>query len=356
MTTRFTTSASAVLVAACTALSACSTDGDSASSGDGAGTDQVSVLLDWNPNPDHLAMYTADHTGAYADHGVDPEFIVPGNTADAAKEVSLGHADLAVSYETDTILAAAQGLDVVSVGALIPTPLNSLITKKSSGITTAKDLAGRKVAGSGVPSQEPSMRFIAEKAGIDPDSIEMPNVQQNLNQALLSDQVDAIFGAYPNIEGVELAEQTEITVLSAGDLGLPDSAELVLIANPTRLTQDADYAQRVRGFLAGTADGQTTALGDSATAVEALTPQTEGAYDPTLLKKMVDATVDILRRGGSGSGAAAGAASADFGVQDPAAWSAYADWMRKNGLLDAAAGQDAGIDGASVTTNDYLPR
>jgi putative hydroxymethylpyrimidine transport system substrate-binding protein len=56
---------------------------------------------------------------------------------------------------------------------------------------------------------------------------------------------------------------------------------------------------------------------------------------------MVDATLEILRKDGG-----------TFGVQDPAAWARYAGWMRDNGLLDAA---DGDIDGATVTTNDYLP-
>ncbi|MGC3905171.1 ABC transporter substrate-binding protein [Corynebacterium variabile] len=336
MKNRILACAAATLVAATTvSLASCSSDADSSTD-----ADQLSVLLDWNPNPDHLALYTADHTGAYEDHGVDPEFILPGNTADAAKLVSLGQADVAVSYETDTILAASQGLDVVSVGALIPTPLNSIITKSDSGIRTAKDLAGKTVAGSGTPSQQASMDYIARTAGIDPDSIEMPNVQQNLNQALLSDQVDAIAGAYPNIEGVELAEKTDITVLSPDELGMPDNAELVIIANPTRLKEDAAYADRVRGFLAGTAEGQDAALADPDTAVDAMTPETKGAYDPDTLTKMVDATVAVLRKDGT---------APVFGVQDPADWAEYADWMRDNGLLDG------GIDGATATTNDYLP-
>ena len=288
MKNRILACAAATLVAATTvSLASCSSDADSSTD-----ADQLSVLLDWNPNPDHLALYTADHTGAYEDHG------------------------------------------------RIPTPLNSIITKSDSGIRTAKDLAGKTVAGSGTPSQQASMDYIARTAGIDPDSIEMPNVQQNLNQALLSDQVDAIAGAYPNIEGVELAEKTDITVLSPEELGMPDNAELVIIANPTRLKEDAAYADRVRGFLAGTAEGQDAALADPDTAVDAMTPETKGAYDPDTLTKMVDATVAVLRKDGT---------APLFGVQDPADWAEYADWMRDNGLLDGR------IDGATATTNDYLP-
>lgn len=311
-------------------------------------TGHTRVLLDWNPNPDHLALYTADHTGAYDEQGLDVEFLLPGNTADAAKDVSLGRADLAISYETDTIIARAEGLDVINVGALIPTPLNSLITKASSGITEPSDLEGKSVATSGLPSQQATLNYIAEKAGIDPESITMPNVQQNLNQALLSDQVDAIFGAYPNIEGVELAQRTDITTLTAAEMGVPSSAELVIIANPTRLSEDDAYADRVRNFLAGTANGHDAAMRDAALAVDALTPETAGAYDPDLLAAMVEATIDILEKGNSDG-------DTTFGVQNPQAWSDYADWMRENGLLDAATGSNALVNGADATTNDYLP-
>lgn len=337
-----TRSVAVLLTAATTfSLSACggAEDGD---------TGPTRVLLDWNPNPDHLALYTAEHTGAYDDRGLDVEFLLPGNTADAAKDVSLGRADLAVSYETDTILARAEGLDVVNVGALIPTPLNSLITKTSSGITAPADLAGKSVAVSGLPSQQVTLNYIAGKVGIDPESITMPNVQQNLNQALLSDQVDAIFGAYPNIEGVELSQRTDITTLTAAEMGVPSSAELVIIANPTRLADDDAYTERVRNFLAGTAEGHDAAMRDTSLAVEALTPETEGAYDPDLLAAMVDATIGILKKGNSDG-------DTTFGVQNPQAWTDYADWMRDNGLLDAATGSNALINGADATTNDYLP-
>ncbi|WP_145942783.1 ABC transporter substrate-binding protein [Corynebacterium glyciniphilum] len=333
----------AVLLTAATTFSLAACGG--AEDGD---TTPTRVLLDWNPNPDHLALYTAEHTGAYDDRGLDVEFLLPGNTADAAKDVSLGRADLAVSYETDTILARAEGLDVVNVGALIPTPLNSLITKTSSGITAPADLAGKSVAVSGLPSQQVTLNYIADKAGIDPESITMPNVQQNLNQALLSDQVDAIFGAYPNIEGVELSQRTDITTLTAAEMGVPSSAELVIIANPTRLADDDAYAERVRNFLAGTTEGHDAAMRDASLAVEALTPETEGAYDPDLLAEMVEATIGILKKGNSDG-------DTTFGVQNPQAWTDYADWMRDNGLLDAATGSNALINGADATTNDYLP-
>lgn len=325
----------AIAAAAAVALSGCQAASDDAEP-DTSAAAPVSVLLDWSPNPDHVALYTAQQTGAYDDAGVDVTFMTPANTADAAREVSLGRADLAISYEPDTLIAAEQGLDVVSVAALIPTSLTSLIARTESGITTAADLEGKTVGLSGLASQQPTLDFIAREAGIDPESISAPNVQQSLNQALLTDQVDAIFGAFRNIEGVELTAQGDFVVMPATELGVPDYAELVIIANPSRLADDADYAERVRAFLAGTAAGQATALDDRRAAIDSLTPETEGSYDPDVLELMIDATLELLPEDG-------------FGKQSAEDWAAYARWMYQNGLLESE------IDGATATTNDYLP-
>ncbi|WIY83534.1 ABC transporter substrate-binding protein [Propionimicrobium sp. PCR01-08-3] len=330
-------SLTAVTLAACLALTACgSSPDDPTTSGAGESGAQVSVLLDWAPNPDHVALYAAQHTGAYQDAGVNVAFTTPSNTADAAREVSLGRVDLAVSYEPDTLIAIDSGLDVISVAALIPTSLTSLITRYDSGIESAADLGGTTIGLSGLASQEPTIDFIARNANVDPSSIQLPNVQQSLNQALLTDQVDAIFGAFRNIEGVELAEQGDFRILPATDLGVPDYAELVIIANPQRLQDDADYAERVRAFLAGTAQGQQAAIADPQAAIDALTPETEGSYDPEVLAKMVDATIELLPTDG-------------FGTQSGDDWATYASWMFDNGLLESA------VDGADATTNEYLP-
>ncbi|MBB1050933.1 ABC transporter substrate-binding protein [Dietzia sp. CW19] len=325
----------AIAAAAAVALSGCQAASDDAEP-DTSAAAPVSVLLDWSPNPDHVALYTAQQTGAYDEAGVDVTFMTPANTADAAREVSLGRADLAISYEPDTLIAAEQGLDVVSVAALIPTSLTSLIARTESGITTAADLEGKTVGLSGLASQQPTLDFIAREAGIDPGSISAPNVQQSLNQALLTDQVDAIFGAFRNIEGVELTAQGDFVVMPATELGVPDYAELVIIANPSRLADDAGYAERVRAFLAGTAAGQATALDDRRAAIDSLTPETEGSYDPDVLELMIDATLELLPEDG-------------FGQQSAEDWAAYARWMYQNGLLESE------IDGATATTNDYLP-
>lgn len=332
-------SAVAILLSGVLALTACQ-NGDAEQAGSSepeqAATQNLTLLLDWAPNPDHVALYTAEHLGAYEEQGVDVEFRTPSNTADAAREVSLGRADLAVSYEPDTLIALSQDLDVIPVAALIPTALTSVVSWADNPIESGQDMEGKTVGISGLASQLPTLAYIAREAGIDPESITTPNLQQSLGQAILSKQVDAIFGAFRNIEGIELSEQGDFTIVPVTDFGVPDYAELVIIANPTRLAEDDAYAERVRKFLAGTAEGQQAAVADPALAVTALEPVTKGSYDPVLLEKMVDATLGLLPAQG-------------FGEQSADDWATYATWMHDNGLLEAE------VDGAAATTNDLLP-
>ena len=92
--------------------------------------------------PTRSARRAAQQIGAYDDAGLDVSFMTPSNTADAAREVSLGRVDLAVSYEPDTLIAIDSGLDVISVAALIPTSLTSLMTKAEMN-ARARGLAPR---------------------------------------------------------------------------------------------------------------------------------------------------------------------------------------------------------------------
>ena len=124
--------------------------------------------------------------------------------------------------------------------------------------------------------------------------------------------------------------------MPATELGVPDYAELVIIANPSRLSGDADYDERVRGFLAGTAAGQETALANRQAAIDALTPPTEGSYDPDVLEQMIDATLALMPED-------------SFGEQSAQDWATYASWMHENRLLETE------VDGTTATTNDYLP-
>ena len=165
-------------------------------------------MLDYFPNADHAGHATPRKDGGALRQGgarrEDP--VTPPDPSAPLKLLRAGRADLAISYEPELLLARDQGAEnLVAVGALVQTPLTSLMALPAAGVKSAKDLAGKRVGTAGIPYQSAYLKTILEKAGVDPSSVKETNVGFNLVPAMVSKKVDATLGAFWNYEGVDLA-------------------------------------------------------------------------------------------------------------------------------------------------------
>src|SRR5215475_2290337 len=133
-------SAAAVAVLAVAAISVgLASCGEKSESG-GSQLEPFSLTLDFYPNADHAGIYMAQKLGYFKEAGLDVTIQTPSDPAAPIKQVAAGRTDLAISYQPEVILAAEQGLEVVAVGALVDTPLTSMIWLKSSKIGGISDL------------------------------------------------------------------------------------------------------------------------------------------------------------------------------------------------------------------------
>ena len=130
-----------------------------------AGPEKVSLTLDWTPNPDHVGIYDAQQTGLFARAGLDVSIRVPSDPTSVLKLVGVGESDLGISYEQELFLAAAQGLPVVAVAAVVPQPLNSLIAIEP-GIHTMRDLDHHTIGITGVPSDYATLKTMLASVGL----------------------------------------------------------------------------------------------------------------------------------------------------------------------------------------------
>ncbi|MDT3441736.1 MULTISPECIES: ABC transporter substrate-binding protein [unclassified Pseudofrankia] len=326
------------LMAGVLVLSACG-GGDQGTSGAPGGekSRKTTVLLDWDPNPDHVALYTARDAGYFQAAGLDVTLQPPSDPSDPTKLVSTGKIDLGISYEPETVIAGSQGLDVVAVGALVPTALTSVMATGKSRVRAIADLAGAKVATAGLATQDAFLTTILASNHVDGGSVTKVDVGQDLLAAMVTGNVDATLGGFRNVEAVQLAaEGLDPTVIPVTEAGVPDYAELVVIAQASRLKSDPAYQRLVRDFLGALSRGNAAVLADPAAAAKTIATVADG-YDPAILPKMVDATVPLLRN------------AAGFGRQDTAAWQSFADWMSAEHLIDKP------VKAADVVTNAYLP-
>ena len=330
--------AEAVVSAAVACGSSSSSGSASSSSSSGAqATTNTTVLLDWFPNPDHIALYLAQKDGDFTKQHLNVTFQSPSNSTDALKLVSLGQVPLAISYEPETITAATAGLNVTAVAAMIPTPLNSLIISGKSGVSGPAGLSGKTVGTDGDPVSAQMLKAVLKKDNISLNQIKLVTVNEGLVPAMVSNKVAAIISGYRNVEGIQLASLgLNPKVYPVETLGVPNYDELVIIANKSKLASDAAYRTMVKEFLAGLGQGAAAAQASPAAALAAISPVAKG-YSPALLKKMVYATAPLLHN------------QDGFGAMSVSQWQSFANWMKSDGLITKP------VQASSVVNTSQLP-
>jgi putative hydroxymethylpyrimidine transport system substrate-binding protein len=297
----------------------------------------LSLALDFYPNPDHAGIYMAEELGYFDEAGLDVGIEAPTDPSLPIKQVAAGRTDLAISYEPEVILAHEQGLDVVAIGALVNTPLTSMIWLPKSGINGIPSLKGKTIAYAGIPYQEAFLETILARGGLTTGDVKAVNVGFNLLPALVGGSADAMLGGFQNVEAVDLRERGLKPVVTPVDqLGVPTYDELVLVAN--RETLEAD-PEKFRLFIAALERGTNAAVEQPAAATEAILAAND-ALEPKLTKAEVEATLPLLGARVEGQ---------PYGYMDPAAWDAFAGWMRDNELIDSLP------SAAELQSNDYLP-
>ncbi len=201
--------------------------------------DQMTLLLDWYVNPDHGPIIVAQENGYFADEGLEVEIIPPADASTPSKLVAAGRADLAVSYQQQLHLQVHEGLPLLRVGTLVGTPLNCLMSLADGPINSVADLKGRKVGFSVAGVEEALLKTMLARYDLTLDDIELVNVNFALTQSLMSEQVDAVIGAYRNIELNMMAVEGiagQCTFIE--EEGVPAYDELIYVANADTLDKD----------------------------------------------------------------------------------------------------------------------
>jgi putative hydroxymethylpyrimidine transport system substrate-binding protein len=297
------------------------------------------VMLDWFPNADHAALYTAIHYGYFKSGGLDVRAIVPGESAEPLKLLAAGKVDMAISYEPQLLLARDQGLKLVSIGALVQRPLTSILALPGAHVRSVADLAQKRVGTAGIGYQAAELHTALLAAGVNPSTVQEVNVGFNLVPAMLSGKVAATLGGFWNYEGVQLEQlHKRPIVIPVDKAGVPTYDELVLVV---REDEAGARGQDLRTFLQALAHGQQTVRekpGLAASLIVSANPDAQLKLQVTSLQKTLPATLPADR-------------SKPYGWQDPSAWAAFGRWMLSHGLVHTNP------NGVALPpfTNEFLP-
>ena len=104
---------------------------------------KLTVLLDWFVNPDHAPLIVALQSGLFKKAGLEVELIAPSDPSLPPKLVAAGKGDIAVSYQPQLHVQISQGIPLIRIATLVPTPLNSIVVLENGPIKQLSDILSR---------------------------------------------------------------------------------------------------------------------------------------------------------------------------------------------------------------------
>jgi putative hydroxymethylpyrimidine transport system substrate-binding protein len=220
----------------------------------------IRVALDFTPNAAHAPIYMA----ARREHGLRIRIIQPGSgTPDSLKLVASGRADVGALDIHDLGLAGERGADVVAIGALVQRPLAAVIAR--GGVARPRDLAGRTVGVTGLPSDIAVLRAVVAGDHGDFEAVKRVTIGFSAVPEMAAGKVDAVT-AFWNAEGVTLEQRhVKINDFRVDRYGAPPYPEVVLFAKRETV---AHKTGELRRFLAALGDGVRAVHADPAAAVK----------------------------------------------------------------------------------------
>ncbi len=284
----------------------------------------ASLVLDFTPNAVHSGIYAAQGQGFYEDAGVDLKIEQPGESTDAPKLLAAGRTDFAILDIHDLGIAREKGLDLVGVMPIVQRPLAAVIAHADSGVRRPRDLEGRPVGVTGLPSDEAVVDSEVSADGGDPAAVDEVTIGFNAVSSLAAGKVDAATGFW-NAEGVALQRQgVPIRIFKVDRYGAPPYPELILTTSRKTLDQDPDL---VRSVVDATRRGYAFTEQQPAKALDDLL-----AVNPALDRSEQQAQLDALLPD-------LGPAPFRRNVLDQ-----WAAWDLRHGLLERALDVDAAFD------------
>jgi len=272
------------------------------------------LVLDFQPNAVHAGIYLAlqrDFDGA---EGVDLSVQAPSSSTDSVKLLLGGRAQFAILDIHDLALAREKGRDVVGVMALVQVPLAAVIAQPQ--IARPRDLEGKRVGVTGLPSDDAVLSSIVRGDGGDPAKVRTVSIGFQAVTALLARRVDGAT-AFWNAEGVALADKRPgMRQFKVDDFGAPPYPELVLCVSRETLDEDrALVSATVRALRRGYGE----AINDPESAVEALVDVAHVDRAPT--ERELDAVSPAFTEGAT-----------RYGELDPKKLAAWAQWEARFGI------------------------
>jgi NitT/TauT family transport system substrate-binding protein len=236
-------------------VSACggSDDEDGSNGGNGKPLDRVTYLTAFGPAGRDAFAFVAQEKGYFKDAGLDVDIQLGKASGENVKQIVAGKAQFSnLDLAGGWILAGTNPAykdQFRAIAAIHQQSLVAIITLEGSGITSAKQLAGKKIGAATASVNQLLFPAYARLAGLDPKSVTWVNTQPTQVASLLAaGQVDAVSTFLIGRGGIEKAAGKKAVVLPYNEF-LGDLFGNGIIASNKILDENPDLCRRMRDAL-----------------------------------------------------------------------------------------------------------
>lgn len=354
--------ATAIAALACTHLTACSAPSEPSSSAEQSqeaavasssprDLREVTFMLSWVPDTNHIGVYVAKNKGWYEEAGLDVS-IVGVAQAGAEQAVNTGLADFALGPMSNIGTLALKGVDLMQVLQVQQKPSAIWCALASNtAIQRPKDLDGKIFATFGANEDYAIAQRMVQADGGTGD-FDTVTVGTSTFQVLQSGQAD-FGGFYSTWEGVQAElEGPELRCFHAEEYGVPGNPnEIGIIAKRQTIEEEPEF---VRAFVQATQRGYEYAYAYPEEAADILvTEAAQANIDPEFAKASMRF---ILEEEYWGDPAKIADGSFILGTPDIQGAQEYYDFIAEAGLYEDENGKktDKAPQAGELATGEFL--
>lgn len=261
--------------------------------GDSSDAPTARLMLDFTPNAVHAGIYSAVHRGYDRKEGVHLEVLQPSASTDSARLLLAGRINFAILDIHDLAIDDAHGEGIVGVLALVARPLAAVIAQPH--IESPRQLEGRTVGVTGVPSDEAVLDSVLAGAGADPKRVHRVNIGFEAVPSMLANRVDAAT-AFWDVEGVALSRARPGTrEFRVDEYGAPAYPELVVCVTRAELQH---HEKLVAAVLGAISRGYQVTVSDPAASLGDMIDEVPGLERSVLQEQLTALHGAFVRPGG----------------------------------------------------------
>lgn len=293
------------------------------------GKDNLVIALDWVPNTNHTGLYVALDKGFFAQQGLAVDIVQPSEDSSSVL-VSSKRADLGVYFQPNMIKRLKKGEPITAIAAIAQNNSAGLMSLKSLGAKTPKDLHGMRYSTWEDPIDDAVVATLVGEP-----LVKIPNETTDAATALRLNQFDYIIAYYgwDNINAKLKGLQTDFFYLKDENPVFNYYFPL-LIANNEALQKNP---QKYKKALKAIKEGYIYAAHHPKESADILQK-----YAPEINAELAQASqayLSTLYLDDNG----------DWGKFDYERWDKFFAWVYEQKLIDTPFDKKAGV------SNDYLP-